>query len=54
MVFFLYTDCYVATVDAHAGDITLLLPNLTFVLAVLLFAVFRCPSWDWPDRGGSE
>ena len=41
MVFFLYTDCYLATVDAHAGDIKLLLPNLTFVLAVLLFAVFR-------------
>jgi len=41
MVFFLYADCYVVTVDAHAGDIKLLLPNLTFVLAVLFYAVFR-------------
>jgi hypothetical protein len=42
MVFFLYTDCYVATVDAaHTEQFQLLLPNLTFVLAILLYAVFR-------------
>jgi hypothetical protein len=43
MVFFLYVDCYIATVDAahNAEQFRLLLPNLTFVLAVLLYAVFK-------------
>ena len=43
MAFFLYTDTYVAAVDtAHAdGRFKLLLPNLTFVLAVMLYSVFR-------------
>jgi hypothetical protein len=42
MTFFLYTDTYVATFYvAHQADFKLLLPNLTFTLAVLLYAVFR-------------
>jgi hypothetical protein len=42
MVFFLFIDTYVATFDvAHHDEFRLLLPNLTFVLAVLLYAVFR-------------
>jgi hypothetical protein len=44
MVFFLFVDTYVATFDAaqqHGDGFKLLLPNLTFVLAVLLYAVFK-------------
>ena len=42
VAFFLYSDAYLLAVDAsHAGDFKLLLPNLTFVLAVLLYAVFK-------------
>ena len=42
IVLFLYADVYIATVDAaHQTDIRFLLPNMTFTLAVLLFAVFR-------------
>jgi hypothetical protein len=42
MALFLYTDCYVATIDAaHTEQFRSLLPNLTFLLAILLYAVFR-------------
>jgi hypothetical protein len=43
IVFHLFIDTYIATFDAahHGDDFKLLLPNLTFVLAVLLYAVFR-------------
>ena len=49
MVFFLFIDAYVASYAgspsnpdaAHAEGIRLLLPNLTFTLAVLLYAVFK-------------
>jgi hypothetical protein len=38
VVFFLFVDTYGA---AHDAGVALLLPNLTFTLAVLLYAVFR-------------
>ena len=42
LVFHLFIDTYLATFDvAHHDDFKLLLPNLTFVLAVLLYAVFK-------------
>ena len=42
VVFFLFVDTYVATYGAaHDAGFALLLPNLTFTLAVLLYAVFR-------------
>jgi hypothetical protein len=38
----LYIDTYIAAVDAaHADGLKMLLPNLTFVLAIMLYAVFR-------------
>ena len=51
MVFVLFVDTYVATFDvAHRDDFKLLLPNLTFVLAVLLYAVFKYhPLQDEPS-----
>jgi hypothetical protein len=42
MAFFLYVDCYAAAVDtAHTDGFKMLLPNLTFVLAIMLYATFR-------------
>ena len=42
MVTMLYVDCFIAATDpTHGGDIKLLLPNLTFVLSVMLYAVFK-------------
>jgi hypothetical protein len=42
IVFFLFIDTYVATYSApHDAGFNLLLPNLTFTLAVLLYAVFH-------------
>jgi hypothetical protein len=42
VVFFLFVDTYVAAFGAaHDAGFNLLLPNLTFTLAVLLYAVFR-------------
>jgi hypothetical protein len=42
VVFFLFVDTYVAAYGvAHDAGFNLLLPNLTFTLAVLLYAVFR-------------
>jgi hypothetical protein len=42
MVFFLFVDTYVATYGAaHDAGFALLLPNLTFTLAVLLYSIFR-------------
>jgi hypothetical protein len=42
VVFFLFVDTYVAAYGvAHDAGFRLLLPNLTFTLAVLLYAVFR-------------
>lgn len=38
----LYGDTFVAALDpAHAGDIKLVLPNLSFALAIMLVAVFK-------------
>jgi hypothetical protein len=50
MVFFLFIDAYVASYGAAGADgIRLLLPNLTFTLAVLLYAVFKyAPLSDEP------
>jgi hypothetical protein len=42
ITFFLYTDLYVASLDvASAAGLSLLLPNITFTLSVLLYAVLR-------------
>jgi hypothetical protein len=42
VVFFLFVDAYVGAYAAtHDAGFRLLLPNLTFTLAVLLYAVFR-------------
>ena len=42
VVLFLFVDTYVAAYGAaHGAGFNLLLPNLTFTLAVLLYAVFR-------------
>jgi hypothetical protein len=42
LVFFLYCDAYLATYgDRNEKDVVLLLPNLTFVLSVLLYTVFK-------------
>jgi hypothetical protein len=42
VVFFLFVDTYIAAYGAaHDAGFNLLLPNLTFTLAVLLYAVFR-------------
>ena len=41
-IFFLYSDSYLATYGEQADQkIVLLLPNLTFVLTILLYAIFR-------------
>jgi hypothetical protein len=54
MVLFPFINTYVATFDvAHHGDeFRLLLPNLTFVLAVLLYAVFKKP--PLPDEPSAD
>jgi hypothetical protein len=50
VVFFLFVDTYVAAYGvAHDAGFRLLLPNLTFTLAVLLYAVFRYH--PMPDAG---
>jgi hypothetical protein len=56
MVFFLYTDTYVAAFSAaHPAGWELLLPNLVFVLAVLLYAVFKfLPQPDAPEAKAAE
>jgi hypothetical protein len=42
MALVLYIDTYIAAVDAaHADGLKMLLPNLTFVLAIMLYATFR-------------
>jgi hypothetical protein len=42
IVWFLFVDTYVATFDSlHQDGFKLLLPNLTFTLALLLYSVFR-------------
>jgi hypothetical protein len=43
IVFFLYADVYFASagVALHADSLRLLMPNVTFALAVMLYAVFR-------------
>lgn len=42
LVFFLYCDSYIASFSAaKQGDYTHLLPNIVFVLSVVLFAVFK-------------
>jgi hypothetical protein len=41
VVFLLFVDTYVATFDVAHHDEFKLLPNLTFVLTVLLHAVFK-------------
>jgi hypothetical protein len=55
IVFHLFIDTYIATFDAtHHEDFKLLLPNLTFVLAVLLYAVFKYhPLQDEPSTQAS-
>lgn len=55
MVFFLFMDTYVATFDvAHGEDFKLLMPNMTFVLAILLYAIFRYqPPPDEPSAAAA-
>ena len=41
-VFFLYCDTYIATYGVRKShDFVYLLPNMTFVLSVLLYSLFR-------------
>lgn len=41
-VFFLYCDSYMATLaPERKGELTYLLPNIVFVLSVLLYAIFK-------------
>jgi hypothetical protein len=56
VVFFLFMDTYVAAYGAaHGAGFSLLLPNLTFTLAVLLYAVFRYhPLSDVADAAATK
>jgi hypothetical protein len=51
VVFFLFADVYIASVDAaHQADtLQLLLPNVSFCLAVMLYSIFKFHPQTEPD-----